>query len=70
MKKYGKRRKKQQYLMGTALIVSGILAVVLVGGDATIALITVPLGLYLIFTKEVLIGNGLQQEMEESEEDE
>ncbi|MBD5457479.1 MAG: hypothetical protein HDR27_02770 [Lachnospiraceae bacterium] len=69
MKKYWKRRKKQ-YLMGTALIVSGILAVVLVGGDATIALITVPLGLYLVFTKEVLIGNDLQREMEESEEDE
>ena len=69
MKKYWKRRKKQ-YLMGTALIVSGILAVVLVGGDATIALITVPPGWYLVFTKEVLIGNDLQREMEESEEDE
>lgn len=69
MKKYGKQRKKQ-YLMGAALIASGILAVVLVGGDATIALITVPLGLYLIFTKEILIGNDLQREMEESEEDE
>lgn len=66
MKKYWKRRKKQ-LLMGAALIASGILAVVLVGGDATIALITVPLGLYLIFTKEILIGNDLQRE--ESEED-
>ena len=69
MKKYGKQRKKQ-YVMGAALIVSGILAVALVGGDATIALITVPLGLYLIFTKEILIGNDLQQEMEEREKDE
>lgn len=65
-----KNERKKQCLMGGALIAAGILAAVLVGGDATIALITVPLGIYLIFTKEILIGNDLHRKTEESGEDE
>lgn len=45
----------KQRLIGIALLVLTMLAVKLLDGDATIALITVPLGLYLIFTGEMVI---------------
>lgn len=45
----------KQRLIGIALLAFTILAVKLLDGDATIALITVPLGLYLIFTGEIVI---------------
>ncbi len=44
-----------QRLMGIALLALTILAVKMLDGDATIALITVPLGLYLVFTGEKVI---------------
>ena len=34
-------------------------------GDATIAIITVPLGLYLVFTKEMLLVNDFYRETKE-----
>lgn len=67
MKRYRKQKKKQ-YLMGGILVVSGIMAVMLLGGDATIALIAVPLGLYLIFTKEIFIRNDFRSEIEDTGE--
>lgn len=45
----------KQRLIGIALLALTIFAVKLLDGDATIALITVPLGLYLIFTGEIVI---------------
>ena len=55
-----RRRQRRQYflkqrLTGIFLLLFTILAVMLTGGDATIAIITVPLGLYLAFTKEMIL---------------
>jgi hypothetical protein len=57
-----RRRQRRQYfpkqrLTGVFLLVFTVLAVMATGGDATIAIITVPLGLYLLFTKEMLLVN-------------
>lgn len=58
------RRKQQrcwyfikQRLYGIALLIFTVLAVKALDGDATIALITVPLGLCMIFGKDMLITN-------------
>lgn len=55
----------KQRLTGLFLIVFTALIVKALDGDATIALITVPLGLYLIFTKEMCIENNFYWEMKE-----
>ena len=47
----------KQRLSGIFLIALTIIAIKLLDGDATIALITVPLGLYLAFTKEMCLVN-------------
>lgn len=47
----------KQRLSGIFLIVLTMISIKLLDGDATIALITVPLGLYLAFTKEMCIVN-------------
>lgn len=57
-----RRQQRRQYflkqrLTGVFLLVFTVLAVMATGGDATIAIITVPLGLYLLFTKEMLLVN-------------
>ena len=57
-----RRRQRRQYflkqrLTGVFLLVFTVLAVMATGGDATIAIITVPLVLYLLFTKEMLLVN-------------
>ena len=58
-----RRRQRCQYflkqrLTGVFLLVFTALAVMATGGDATIAIITVPLGLYLVFTKEMVIDSS------------
>ncbi|MCM1220825.1 MAG: hypothetical protein NC548_40690 [Lachnospiraceae bacterium] len=55
----------KQRLTGVFLLVFTVLAVIATGGDATIAIITVPLGLYLVFTKEMVIMNDFYWEMRE-----
>lgn len=47
----------KQRLSGIFFIVLTMILIKLLDGDATIALITVPLGLYLAFTKEMCIVN-------------
>lgn len=58
------RRKQQrrwyfikQRLYGIALLIFTVLAVRLMDGDATLALVTVPLGLCMILGKDMLITN-------------
>lgn len=41
----------KQKLIGISLLVAGIIAPVILDGDGTISIIGVPLGLFLIFTK-------------------
>ncbi len=65
-----RRQRRRQYflkqrLTGVFLLALTALAVILTGGDATIAVITVPLGLYLAFTKEMVIVNDLYRETKE-----
>ena len=47
----------KQRLNGIFLIVLTMILIKLLDGDATIALITVPMGLYLAFTKKMCIVN-------------
>jgi hypothetical protein len=66
------RKRRRQYfikqrIVGGSLIVIAALAAYVLDGDATIAIVTVPLGLYLIFGKEMLITNGYYYETKERE---
>lgn len=55
----------KQRLSGIFLIVLTMILIKLLDGDATIALITVPLGLYLAFTKEMCIVNEFYRQTKE-----
>ena len=55
----------KQRLIGVALLALTMLAVKMLDGDATIALITVPLGLYLIFTGEKVIAAEFNRDTKE-----
>lgn len=67
------KRKKayfiKQKLIGAALIVVAILAA-LTTGSATASFILVPMGLYLIFSKKMLIFDDYFFEVKANEEDE
>ena len=55
----------KQRLMGIAILAITMIAAKMLDGDATIALITVPLGLYLIFTGEMVIAAGFNRDTKE-----
>ena len=55
----------KQRALGAAVLVFTVLAVWILEGDATIALITVPLGLALIFSRQKLVVNDYFFETEE-----
>lgn len=69
MEKYRRRQRRErrrqqrrryfikQRLYGIVLLIFTMLAVRLLDGDATLALVTVPLGLCMIFSREMLITN-------------
>lgn len=56
-KRYESMRKKERWyfikqkLCGLAMLIIGIATPILLDGDATVSLFAVPLGLYLIFTR-------------------
>lgn len=56
-KRYESRRKKERWyfikqrLCGMAMLIIGIAIPIILDGDATVSLFAVPLGLYLIFTR-------------------
>lgn len=59
----------KQKLMGLAVIVLGIVSTVILNGDATACIITVPMGLVLIFTKQkAVLNDDYIFEIEEPEE--
>lgn len=70
MKQYRRRKRREhrrqqrrwyfikQRLSGIAILIITVFTTMLLDGDATVALITVPLGLYMIFTKEMLTTNA------------
>ena len=45
----------KQKLMGLVMVIISILIPIVLDGDATASLITLPIGIYLIFTKEEVI---------------
>ena len=45
----------KQKLSGLTMVAIGIITPILLGGDATFSLIALPLGIYLIFTKEKIM---------------
>lgn len=55
----------KQRALGAVLLIFTVLAVWILEGDATIALITVPLGLALIFSRQKLVVNDYYFETEE-----
>lgn len=55
----------KQRALGAAVLAFTVLAVWILEGDATITLITVPLGLALIFSKQMLVVNDYYFETEE-----
>lgn len=57
----------KQKLAGIAVLAFTAFAVWLLDGDATIAVLTVPLGLYLVFTREMLITNNFYWQTKERE---
>lgn len=58
----------KQRALGIATLIFTVLAVWILEGDATIALITVPLGLVLIFSRQKLVVNDYYFETEERAE--
>ena len=48
--------KAKQKLLGILAIAASIASPLLLDGDATISVITLPLGLYLLFTKKKVIN--------------
>ena len=55
----------KQRLYGIALITITVLAVMMLDGDATIAVFTLPLAGYLLFSKEMLIVDSYYWETKE-----
>lgn len=51
----------EQKLAGLALIVCGVLTAVIAGGDITAAVVLVPLGLWLLFTRERAFYTGKER---------
>lgn len=57
----------KQRAVGVAILLLTVLAVIVLDGDATIGVFTVPLSLYLIFGSEMVIVNGYYWETKERE---
>ena len=55
----------KQKLTGIAVLAFTAFAVWLLDGDATIAVLTVPLGMYLVFSREMLIMNNFYWQTKE-----
>lgn len=51
----------EQRCSGLALIVCGVLTAVIADGDITAALVLVPLGLWLLFTRERVLYTGKER---------
>lgn len=70
LRKQQKMRERRRYflmqkMVGIAVIAFTVLAVKLLEGDATMALVTIPLGLLMLTSKEPVIMTGYFWEVEE-----
>lgn len=70
-RKREKKRRRQYFIIqklnGIALLAFTALAVYILEGDTTIAILTVPLALYMIFSREMCIVNKYYWETKERE---
>lgn len=57
---------RKQRAMGAIMVLIGVLSTLL-EGDATAAILTVPFGLYTIFTKEMILTNDYFYEKQEEQ---
>lgn len=48
-------KRIKQTLIGFMLIVLGVIIPLVLDGDATVSVVVVPLGIYLIVTKEIVV---------------
>lgn len=62
LREISRNKKKQrikvsvmQKLMGVTILLIGIITPFTLDGDVTISIVTIPLGLYLILTREVIL---------------
>ena len=66
--KYQKNKRaryfKKQRIYGGALIALGILSAIILAGDITVALLLVPIGLYICFTKKAWLMDDYFYEQE------
>lgn len=66
--KYQKHKRvkyfRKQKILGGALIVLGILSAIILDGDITVALLLVPAGLYITFTKTPVLMDDYFYELE------
>ena len=51
-----KRKRRQQNIIGVLSIIIGILTPIVCDGDATASIIMLPLGIYALVTKEIIIN--------------
>ena len=69
-RKYTERRKQRLYFakqkaLGVLMLALSAIIPVVLDGDATACLITVPMGLALLFSKEMLLYNSYYMEVQE-----
>lgn len=50
-----KRKRRQQNIIGVLSIVIGILIPIVCDGDATASIVMLPLGIYLLLTREIVV---------------
>jgi hypothetical protein len=56
--------------MGVVLLIASIIPMIVVGGDVTYAVITIPLALLFIFTKEMIVADDYYFEVKARENEE
>lgn len=66
--KYQKNKRvkyfRKQRILGAILIAVGILSAIILGGNITAAILLVPAGLYIVFTKKPVITDEYFYELE------
>ena len=74
MKKYRKSKRyyyfRNQKLLGVALLICSAISAIVCDGDITALLLIVPLGLYMIFTKEAITYGDYYYELQSKNEKE
>ena len=66
--KYQKHKRvkyfRKQKILGGLILALGILSAIILAGDITVALLLIPLGLYIVFTKKPVLMDDYFYELE------